>query len=380
MRFFEFRDITKQQLIEGARIHHAEDFMFWGGSAEASRVINSIENLEKGGHSDVTVKWDGSPAIIFGRDEDGRFILTDKSGFTAKGYDGKATSGEALQKMFMARPGAKNDPEGYKELGGNMAKIFPMFERAVPKDFRGFFKGDLLYFDTPPVQDGKYFFKPQIVTYTVDQNSDIGKRIGQSKAGVVVHRIVYDNGTEGPLPKDFQFEGTDVFFVPPVTVEKAPEIDNTKLNALKALVSKHARAIDTMLNQSSLAQLKMSDFSNILYAYTNSKVDTGMGNMGQDFMQWLDARKQVSGVKKARMVEYINTHKVAFDAMWQIHTQLMQVKDDIINQMDSHDSTVKARIDGHGEGGEGYVLAHPEGDIKLVPREYFTKANRATER
>jgi hypothetical protein len=32
------------------------------------------------------------------------------------------------------------------------------------------------------------------------------------------------------------------------------------------------------------------------------------------------------------------------------------------------------------DGGEGYVLAHPEGDIKLVPRKTFSKYNRAVER
>ena len=39
-----------------------------------------------------------------------------------------------------------------------------------------------------------------------------------------------------------------------------------------------------------------------------------------------------------------------------------------------------AKPETHGQGGEGYVLAHPEGDIKLVSREYFSKANRSVER
>ena len=177
MRFVEFRNIQRKQLMEDARIQHAEDFLFYDGSAGAVRVLNSLEKLEKG-VEDVTLKWDGSPAIIFGRNENGRIVLTDKSGFTAKGYDGKTTTRNDVQKMFMARPGARNDPEGYKQLGTNMASIMPMFDNAIPKDFRGYYKGDLLYFSTPPLQDGKYVFKPQIVTYTVDANSDMGKRIG----------------------------------------------------------------------------------------------------------------------------------------------------------------------------------------------------------
>ena len=88
----------------------------------------------------------------------------------------------------------------------------------------------------------------------------------------------------------------------------------------------------------------------------------------------------ISEVKKKRIAEYIETHRIGYNALWDLHTKIMQVKDDIIRQFDAHDSDVKQSIKGHGEGGEGYVLAHPEGDMKLVPREYFSKANRAVER
>ena len=64
------------------------------------------------------------------------------------------------------------------------------------------------------------------------------------------------------------------------------------------------------------------------------------------------------------------------------------IKNKIINQFDSHDAEVTAEIgshgpvskDAHASGGEGYVLAHPGGDIKLVPRAGFTKANRSIQR
>jgi len=84
------------QLNEGARIDHAEDIVFWEGSRGAMRAVEALRNLEGDSHKDVTLKWDGSPAIIFGRNEDGEFILTDKSGFTAKGYDGRSKSGDDL--------------------------------------------------------------------------------------------------------------------------------------------------------------------------------------------------------------------------------------------------------------------------------------------
>ena len=71
MRFFEFYQSNSIPLMEGARIQHAEDIVFWEGSNGAVRAVEALKNLEKGSHIDVTIKWDGSPAIIFGRDENG---------------------------------------------------------------------------------------------------------------------------------------------------------------------------------------------------------------------------------------------------------------------------------------------------------------------
>jgi len=48
-------------LKEGARIEHLEDLVFreLPPSKGANRALQSLIDLEKGGHRDVTVKWDG---------------------------------------------------------------------------------------------------------------------------------------------------------------------------------------------------------------------------------------------------------------------------------------------------------------------------------
>ena len=215
MRFYEFKQLNKIPLTEGARIEHLEDLVFreFPPSKGANRALQSLINLEKGGHTNVTIKWDGSPAIIFGRDGDGNFILTDKSGFTAKGYDGRATSAKDLQAMLMNRPGAQRDPEGYGQFAANMADIYNEYEKATPKDYRGFFKGDLLYFNTPVAEGGDYVFKPNIVEYRVAQTSELGKKIGKSKTGIVIHREVDAEGKEGPLKNGNIFQGEEVLVV-----------------------------------------------------------------------------------------------------------------------------------------------------------------------
>ena len=135
MRFFEFKQNNKQPLTEGARIEHLEDLVFreLPPSKGANRALQSLINMEKGGHTDVTVKWDGSPAVIFGRNDDGNFIFTDKSGFTAKGYDGKAKSADDVETMLKNRPGYAKNPEGYGVLIDNMKSAYIAFEKQHPK-------------------------------------------------------------------------------------------------------------------------------------------------------------------------------------------------------------------------------------------------------
>ena len=389
MRYREFRLVeSKIKLNEGARIDHAEDIIFDEGSKGAIRALESLKQLEQGGHKNVTVKWDGSPAIVFGRNENGEFILTDKSGFVKKGGVERATSGADLEQMLLGRSGGANrdDPKRIS-FAGNMKTIFAMYEKAIPKDFRGYLLGDLLYYTLPEVIDNKYTFTPNIVTYKVAVDSDLGKQMGRSTTGVVVHRMLDENGTPGSVPADLQLEGTEVMIFPSVTVSKPAQIEDEDINTLKARVAQAGAAIDAMLNKTTLTQIKITDLPKIFYTYTNSKVDTGLANIGADFFQWLQA-SNVSGVKQQRIVEYLNTHKQAFDAMWDIVSGIMKIKDKIINQFDSHDADVTAEIgshgpvsqDAHADTGEGYVLAHPEGDIKLVPRASFTRANRSIQR
>lgn len=383
MRYADFKLVESKTILKEAeaRIQHAEDIIFWEGSKGAVRAIESLKGLEQGGHTDVTIKWDGSPAVIFGRNEDGEFVFTDKSGFSAKGYDGKANSADALQKMLMNRPGYSKDPEGYGSLIKDMTTAYKEFEKSISKDFRGYLKGDMLYFTTPPVVEDHYVFTPNIVTYKVDRNSGIGQQIGASNCGIVIHRLVDETGAERALQGNEVsniVRGNNVVVLPPVTVQEPPSIDNSSIQELKSLVSKNANGIDNMLNRERLQQMKLSDLPQIFYKYLNSKVDTGLTNLAQDFLAWLKTSK-VSAPKQAKIIDMINTNTAGYNAIWQVVQGIMKVKDDIINQLENQEADITSHIKDE-KGGEGFVLAHPEGDIKLVPREYFSRANRAVER
>ena len=360
-----------------ARIDHLEDLVFFEGSKGAVRALEALRSMSKGGHKNVTVKWDGSPAIIFGRNEDGEFVLTDKSGFSKKDPE-RATSPDELEKFLLNRSGGKDrDNPKRVAFANNMKEIFPLFDRAVPKDFRGYFKGDLLYYSTPPKEDGMFKFRPNPtgVSYSIKADSDIGKKIAKSKTGIVIHRVVDEKGNEGPL-KDFNiFQGNDVLVVPPVTATQPVEVDTQSLDKLESIIKQNSAGIDELLNEPMLRQKQMTDFPKLLYAYINSKVDTGLSNLGGDFAQWLQTAK-ISDKKKAKVLEYIKEHMNAFKSLWTVVGTLQRVKDDVIEKFDQQNTDIGQSMNGQ-KGGEGYVLSHPAGDMKLVPRATFTAAHRA---
>lgn len=365
------------------RIQHAEDVVFWEGSQGALRVLNLLRGLgTPKGRETTTVKWDGSPAVIFGRDQNGDFILTDKSGFYAKGYDGKAKSAEELKSMFLdtrMRAKGKEPSAGYQEFANNMATVFPIYEKAVPEDHRGFFFGDLLYYATPPVVDGRFKFKPNIVTYLIDADSEFGKRIEKSTSGVVVHLEVDLEGNKVRLQNADIFQGEDLYVLPPVsTQELEVDVDTSALDRVENVVKKNSKAIDELLDSDTLRARKISNFANLLYSYLNSKVDTGLTSLGNDFLEWAD-NKNFSDSKKRNLRSYVEENKPAFEALWQVVGLTMKVKDDIIRQLEEQEAPVQAFI-GDIEGGEGYVTASPDGSVKLVDRSAFTKANRSVVR
>ena len=70
-------------LTEGARIIHPEDLVFSDGIPGAQKAIASLEQMVKGSQV-TTIKWDGFPALVFGRNVDGDLIVADKHMFDKK--------------------------------------------------------------------------------------------------------------------------------------------------------------------------------------------------------------------------------------------------------------------------------------------------------
>jgi len=364
--------INESTIFEAsARINHLEDLVMFEGPKGLLKSIDILKHFAAGeGHSQTTLKWDGSPAIVFGRDETGQFILTDKSGFSAKGYDGKAKSRQELKQMFVNRKPPMDASR--KKFIGNMMDIFDEYEKATPPEFRGYMKGDLMYYNTPPVTNGAYVIKPNIVQYEVNPKSEIGQRIGASKTGVVVHQYIGDmyQSTEEAIDT---MQGTEVFVIPPVTVQEPVKINTAPIDKMAAFAKKHSAGFAELFNPSNLKG--MSDFPNMLYSYINNKVDTGLDNLGSDFLEWLNTKK-LTDRKRENVTNYVQENQESLNALWKVVSGVMKMKDALVQKFDSQASNVKQSINGQS-GGEGYVINYNGELVKLVPRHTFSAANRA---
>ena len=369
-------DVTPvEEAKGGARIQHIEDLILGldgdKGVAGGKKAIAALHQIETA-PSSISIKWDGSPAVIFGRNENGEFVLTDKSGFGAKGYNGRVTSGDDLEQMFLNR--AKGEIEDSRRaFASTMKDAWDKVESVIPADFRGYLHGDLLWFTTPQAKDGRLIFKPNVTTYSVDIKSDIGKKIVNSDVGIVVHQAIDLEGNKNSVDMS-QLTGGNTFIMPPVYVTKSPGVDLPEVDRLESYLKANAKSIDDLLAVP--PEQKMADFDNILYTYINNSVKAGnLDKLGKNFSEWVDSSK-LSGPKKERVVAWVQQNSNGFEAIFQFINGVMTTKNKIIKTLDSQSADIEASTNGE-KGGEGYVIGK---DVKLVNRAGFTAANMNAER
>lgn len=362
--------LRENMLIEGARIEHPEDMMFTDGSKGARAAIDAMIHAVED-HGAITVKWDGKPALIFGRDDQGRFIMTDKSGFTAKGYNGLATSPKQLASILAGRG------EGRENLIQMLVGLWPLFQRAVPENFRGFVQGDLLYSDTPPDVNGEYVFTPNTVTYKISTKSPMGHKIAASKAAIAVHTFYPGIGADAvPLESLRGLRSVGPLLIMPSTLEQTKPIVIKQRDLEKAIgvLDQYHAEIDELLNPVTLRTNKITDFPNHLKRFINLRVrERNLKNLAKGFESYLQTAN-LTPSKAANLKAHVDNNKIGLQASMQLFGSMSDIKHSMINQLDASAKHIQSEINGV-PGGEGYVVDTPHGKIKLVKRTNFSASN-----
>jgi hypothetical protein len=355
-------------------IEHLEDLVFRKGSAGVEQALAIIQHAAEAPQRTVSVKWDGKPAVVFGRKPaTGEFVLTDGSGFEAKGYDGLATSPEMMAQIQNTRKGERG------ELIQLYADLWPQLAAAVPTNFRGYVKGDLLYYPENPWEEqaGNLVFKPNTVQYRIPMKSALGQRIANSTTGIAMHTMYADQGeAKQPLSRVKFNEVPGLLLIEPIYgkniagAEPAQSQSQARLiGQIKQILASKGAAIDTLFNPAELRAMQITDLAKLCVDYINARIRTGgnFDNLLADFGQYLQAT--VTPRKFANIVEYLrspasNTEGMA--AAFTLFLLLHELKLDILRNLDTKDP-----------GHEGWVMATPAGYAKAVNRFDFTARNRA---
>jgi len=363
--------------VQGGRakgIEHLEDYVFRNGSDGIRKAMDIIKHTTANTGRTTTVKWDGKPALVFGRDDNGTFILTDVAGFGAKGYDGLFTSPKKVTQHLAARDAeaaAQGRPATrVQDLAPMYNKLWPMLDAAVPRSYRGFFQGDLLYMNTPPIEAGNFVFTPNAIEYKIPAASDVGKRIGASDVGIAMHTRYAEPGAPKEPIGTFKFKTVPgLLLLEPVYAKENVRANKEMVAQLREIYSKGGDAIDQLFNPAELRALQITDLPKLCIDYINSRVGGTFDNLLAGFGAWL--QQTVSPRKFNNIVEYLQSPRSNIGGMAAAFTAwvlLHDIKMDLLNQLDLQHP-----------GQEGWVMATPGGMAKAVNRLAggFTAANRA---
>lgn len=344
-------------------IEHLEDLVFRFGLQGVDQALSIIDHVAQN-PSSTTVKWDGKPALIFGRKPaTGEFVLTDGAGFEARGYDGLATSPAMMAQIQQQRGGERSG------LIDVYRRLWPLLEAAVPANFRGYVKGDLLYTATPPLMAGNYVFQPNTVEYRIPAKSSLGQRIGASEVGIAMHTMYADQGEPSQPLSRVKFQPVPgLLLMEPITA-KTVEPDAALIKRIKSVArSADGQAIATLFNPAELRQQQITDLAKLCVDYINYRIGTGSyDNLLADFGKWLQTK--VSPRKFANIVEYLRSpasNTGALAAAFSLFLLLNDLK-----------TNVQQQLDQQVPGNEGWVMATPHGYAKAVNRFDFTARNRA---
>jgi hypothetical protein len=374
----------QQQYGKLKHLEHAEDHPFKEGVAGFHRAVNTLTSVHealkgKDNGVKITTKYDGAPSIVFGHHpQTGRFFVATKSAFNK---DPKINySHEDIERNHGHAPGLV---EKLKHAIDHLPKV-------APKE--GVYQGDMMYSGNDVREEkGKYHFTPNTITYSTPKNSEHGKKIAESKMGVVVH-TKYHGPTLEDMSAGFDVDSEKFRNHPDVHVINH-EIDHKGLSHpaenQRFFESHMEHAHDAMKRGGEEMLHAVNSHDKHLSTYINHTVRTGETPSAEGFkkhvetreMKELDKLKSEKG-KAARQekinaaMKHIEDNKHHFNTAFQLHNHLQKAKDHLIKSLNANQE-FEHSIAGGAANPEGFVATHNGHPMKLVDRAEFSRSNFA---
>ena len=393
--------LVEEILKEFKRTHleHIEDIILTNGYEGGKTVVGyftDIYNMLKGSATNsvqVSVKWDGAPAVVCGINPDnGRFFVGTKSVFA-----------KAAKINYTKKDIANN--HGTDELGQKLLKCLVH----LPKlDIKGVVQGDMMFTDdinTQNINGQSYVtFKPNEIVYAVPEGSEIANQISQASVGIIFH-TTYVGETLANMNAQAGADISSFVKTPDVWFDNATyknvsgsatftkqESDEFKkgIITLKSLLTNVPKNLSAMITSN-------KDFVPLFQMFINSEVKQGrLPNNTNQFLKSFQEfyvnrmKQQLSGLKAQKAIElrqqkmkdmpkFLATIRKPLQYMLAFYKQTQAMKQQSLEKMNQ---AMKIGTFSQTDNGlevtdpEGFVAVGADGGaVKLVDRLGFSRKN-----
>lgn len=393
----------KQFLTENGNTHlyHVEEDIIRNGLVGAKSAVRYlfglVDMLEGNTSADAkaTVKWDGAPAIVCGKDPlNGKFFVGTKSVFNAR----------TPKINYSFEDIDKNHP------GSGLSKTLKYALRYLANlNIQGVVQGDLMFVPgmlKPERIDGEAYltFTPNTITYAVQKGSKLYDQITKAKIGIVFHtkyegdaldQLTAQFGVDvSEFGKDANVWYDDAFFK---DVSGKATFTQKESLELKTAIQKIDQLTDAVPMPLWMKLSTNKDFVQYMLQFINSQIKGGKltqdpKQMMQQYINYYrdiqaqakdklktDTAKSKRDQAVAIMGKMFAENQKGIEAIIRIHNATISVKNKIIKQLNAVQSTKQFIRTDQGykvTNPEGYVAIDSDGQaVKLVDRLTFSKAN-----
>ncbi len=343
-------------------LEHLEDLLFDGQFIQAIDLSVSLSEALIGGsskHIRVSTKYDGAPAIVFGKHpQHGCFFIGTKSVFNKR-----------IPKInFSIQDIISNHLENIDLT----EKLIHSYDNLCEKDWDGVYQADLMFTpDSKRIDEKSISFTPNTITYVAPRDTSIGERVENSKLGLVIHTKY-----EGDILQDMNAVVgidspplSDVCTIDPLIDIKNYILTELQYNCITDSIGFCEQSYNALKDRSIFTNhgkfLKM--FVNYCIRIGESSGDVVM------YETFLNNRNETN------LANEVANRKVEFTTIFAIHKHLAYIKKILIKSM-SLNHLFSHEVHGVPTTGEGFVVSYHGIPTKLVDRMEFSKLNFANNR
>lgn len=386
--FIDFLTEEKDELGHGSdklkHIHHPEDRPLLHGKKGFEHTVGALtqahEHIKSGKKdSGLTMKYDGSPSIVFGHHpKTGKFFVATKSAFNKN------------PKINHTVDDIKLHHGDKPELAAKLHHALVHLPKVTPK--KGVYQGDLMFSHGDVVHnpEGSASFKPNTITYTA--HGQEANKIKGAKVGVVVHQQYHGNNIEdmkvsSNIEHKFR-QNDDVWHktaehdTSTTNYSKLAQLQFQKhIDAAKKIHDEHGKMMYALTEPHQGEGNHMATYIN--HTVRKSEKPTARGLQQHILDKAKAAASKLKTIKAANAkheeakehVNHIQKNRDYYDNLFKMHQHIAKAKDILVGTLNQNPGSLSHHIDSQETNPEGFVVNHKGAPTKLVNRQEFSRAN-----